>query len=144
MRRLLLATTLLLGGLCAMAQQTDGQAFRGYLVNHEFNVYMRINFYEKDVVITWQDVFGQLPGFMARYGDARCWIVAEATMDGNKAELEMINDYGVDDLTATLTQVNDTTYTFQHRSGSPMKYRENGKWRKLPSTMTFIKKSVHL
>ncbi|MBO4811215.1 MAG: hypothetical protein J5552_06585 [Prevotella sp.] len=124
----------------AKAQQADSTAFRAYIYNNEYDVYMRINFYEQDVVIPWQELFGPLPGFLAKNGNSNCWIVTDATVDGRKAELEMVNDTGSDDLRATLTQLNDSTYVLRQGSGSTIKVPNNNKWQKLPGTLTFIRR----
>jgi hypothetical protein len=113
------------------------EPFRAYLYNEQSKVYMRINFYQQDVVIPWQDLLGPLPGFLAKEGNSYCWIVTSATIDGNKAHLEIVNDYGSEDLTATLTQDNDSTYTLQQLSGSPIKVSVEGKLQKIPRTITF-------
>ena len=136
--RLAAIALLLCCGSRAVAQ-TDSTAFRGYLQNKEYHVYMRINFYEQDVVIRWQEMFGPLAGFLAREGDNLCWIVTDVQIDGNQAHLEITNDYGSEDLTATLTQTDDTTFVLRQLKGSTLKVPENRKWRKLPQTMTFIK-----
>ena len=56
------------------------------------------------------------------------------------AELVIINDTGSDDLTATLTIKNDTTYVLKQGKGSTLKVPNKGKWQKLPSEIVFIKK----
>ena len=35
---------------------------RGYLYNEEYQVYLRINFYDNDVLPRGQELFGKLPG----------------------------------------------------------------------------------
>ena len=121
------------------AQEPADSVFRGYLHNKEFDVYMRINFYEKDVIITWQDIYGPLPGFLSKEGSDFCWVVTDVTIDGNKSTLEMVNDYGSEDLTATLTCENDSVYTLQQQSGSNLKVINKNKWQKLPRTLTFLR-----
>jgi hypothetical protein len=44
----------------------------------------------------------------------------------------MINDYGSEDLTATLTAENDSLYVLKQIDGSTLKVPNNGKWQKLP------------
>ena len=95
--------------------------------------YLKLN---QDIVISGQEVYGKVPGFLARKGNSFCWIVTDATVQGRKASLELVNDYGSDDLTATLTQVNDSTYTLQQQAGATLKVPVDGKWHKLPRTLT--------
>ena len=66
MKRVFIAMIMLMGVLGAKAQQQADEPFRAYLFNDEYKVYMRINLYEQDVVISWQEMFGQLPGFLAK------------------------------------------------------------------------------
>lgn len=124
-----------------MAQQSDSTVFKGYLYNKEYNVYMRINFYDRDVVISWQELFGQLPGFLAKEGSSYCWIVTNVEVDGERATLELVNDSGSDDLVATLTQQNDSTYVLRQGKGATMRVPNSGKWQKLPQQLTFIRKN---
>ncbi len=143
MKRLLLAALALLTMATAQAQQQgDSRPFQGYLYNKEYDVYFRINFYDEDVIISWQDIFGPLPGFLAKSASNYCWIVTQADIDGQKAELEITNDYGSEDLTATLTQQDDTTYVLKQKSGSTLKIPNKNKWQKLPATLTFIKRKT--
>ena len=139
MKKLILSFLMLIAVLGAKAQQGN-EPFRGYLFNDEYKVFLRLNFYEQDVIISWQEMFGPLPGFLAREGNNYCWIITDFHIDGNKAELEITNDYGSEDLTATLTCVNDSVYTLRQNSGSTLKVPEKKSWKKLPTTMTFKKK----
>ena len=120
-----------------VAQTTDSTAFKGYLYNAEYDVYMRINFHQKDVVISWEEMYGPQPGFLAKSNTSFCWIVTDAEIDGHKAHLEMVNDYGSDDLTATLTRENDSIYTLRQTGGSTLKVPKKDKWQKLPASLTF-------
>ena len=142
MKKLLLCISLLAAFMPLCAQTADQTPFKGYLFNKEHDVFMRINFYEQDVVITWQELCGPLPGFLAKNGNSYCWIVSSADIHDNRAELVMVNDTGSEDLTARLTQQNDSTYTLQQLSGSPIKVSVNGKLRKLPQNLVFIRKNA--
>lgn len=123
--------------LSATAQQdTTTKPFKAYLFNEEYDVYMRINFHENDVVISWADLFGPLPGFLAKQNGTYCWLVLETEVHDNQAELQIVNDSGSEDLTATLTQENDSIYTLRQKSGSTIKLPQSGKWQKLPRTLT--------
>ena len=51
------------------------------------------------------------------------------------ATLQMINDYGSEDLTATLTAENDSVFVLKQIDGSTLKVPNNGKWQKLPKTL---------
>ena len=124
----------------AQAQDTNEKPFQAYLYNMQYNVYMQINFHDCDVVIDWEEMLGPQPGYLVRKGYSYCWIVTDARITDNKADIEMINDYGSDDLEATLIQENDSVYTLKQKSGSTIKVPNNGKMQKLPSVLTFIKR----
>ena len=61
-------------------------------------------------------------------------------IEGRKAELEMVNDTGSDDLRATLEQKDDSTYVLRQGNGSTIKVPNNNKWQKLPNTLVFKRK----
>jgi hypothetical protein len=48
----------------------------------------------------------------------------------------MINDYGSEDLEATLICQNDSTYVLRQGKGSTIKVPNDGKWQRLPQTIT--------
>ena len=56
-----------------------------------------------------------------------------------KATLSLINDYGSEDLTATLTMKNDSTFTLRQDDGSTLKVPDKGKWMKLPKELELKK-----
>ncbi len=118
----------------------DSTAFRGYLYNQEYDVYMRIDFYKQNIIVPWQQAFGEMPGFLSRESSVYCWFVASVEQkDDRTALLEMVNDYGSEDLTAQLTQDNDSVYTLRCLDGSALKMPKDKKWQKLPKVLTFIR-----
>ena len=54
--------------------------------------------------------------------------------------MTMINDFGSEDLEASLTRKNDSIYIFKQEKGSTVKIPKNGKWQKLPKTLEFKKR----
>ena len=66
-----------------------------------------------------------------------CWVITAANINGNTAELQMINDFGSEDLNATLTVENDSLYRLKQVEGSTLKVPKNGKWQKLPKNLVF-------
>ncbi len=106
-------------------------------------MYMRINLYDNDIKIPGQEIFGEIAGFLRSDDDSRCWIITSAEVNEKKhtANLEIINDYGSEDLTATLSyNPKDSVYTLKQNAGSTIKIARNRKWVKLPSTMQFKRK----
>lgn len=128
----------LLGILLADGFAQKGKTFQGYLYNAEYQVYMRINLHEKDVLAEGQELFGRLPGYLGSKRDSRLWLITDAKMTGDKlAELSIINDYGSEDLTAKLSMENDSTYTLKQLQGSAIKIVVDQKWVKLPRQLLF-------
>ena len=77
------------------------------------------------------------PGYLGKKHNSFCWLITSSKIDGEKAELQMINDYGSEDLTATLTVENDSLYVLRQVEGSTLKVPKDGKWQKLPSKLVF-------
>ena len=125
--------------LTAMSQQEEGP-FKGYLYNDEFEVGMRINFYDEDIIIPGQELFGKMAGFLTKDGSSFYWLMVKADVEGNKAKLLMSNDYGSEDLRAELTVGKDSLYELRHLSGSTLKVPNKGKWQNLPKIMLFKRK----
>ena len=120
--------------LPVFAQESKGP-FRAYLFNKEYNVYLRINLYDEDITVPGQDLYGKLPGYLAKQHNSFCWLITSSEVEGNKATLQMINDYGSEDLTATLTAESDSIFVLKQIEGSTLKVPNNGKWQKLPKTL---------
>ena len=123
-----------------MKAQSNNTPFRAYLSNNEYDVFIRINFYEQDITVPGQDLFGQLPGYLGKKNNSFAWLITSAKINGDKAKLQFINDYGSEDLTATLTRKNDSIYVLKQESGSTLKVPNKGKWLKLPKTLEFKRK----
>ena len=116
--------------------QQDNTAFRAYLYNNEYDVYLRINFYDQDVTIPGQELYGELPGYLGKKNNSFCWVITSCKVESEKkATLQLINDFGSEDLTATLTRKNDSIYVLRQGDGNPIKVPSKGKWQKLPKTI---------
>lgn len=136
----LIAISLLCLTTISMKAQSNNTPFRAYLSNNEYNVFLRINFYEQDITVPGQDLFGQLPGYLGKKNNSFAWLITSAKINGDKAKLQLINDYGSEDLTATLTRKNDSIYVLKQESGSTLKVPNKSKWLKLPKTLEFKRK----
>ena len=115
--------------------QSDSTTFRAYLINKEYDVYLRINFYDEDINVPGQELYGPLPGYLGKNHNSFCWVITSAKVKGKSATIALINDYGSEDLTATLTCKDDSTYILRQDEGSTLKVPKNGKWQKLPKTL---------
>ena len=135
--------SILLSLTCFSAYSQSDGPFKGYIYNKEYKVSMRINLYDNDIKIPGQEIFGEIGGFLRSDDDSRCWIITSAEVNEKKhtANLEIINDYGSEDLTATLSyNPKDSIYTLKQNAGSTIKIARNRKWVKLPGTMQFKRK----
>lgn len=122
-----------------LAAQSD-KVFHTYIYNDEFKVYMDINLYENNVIVPDQELFGEIPGYFGAKRDQRKWLITSAKIDDkNSATLEIVNDYGSEDLTATLTyNPEDGSYVLKQRIGSRIKIVVNRKWVKIPTELKLV------
>ena len=121
--------------------QKEHRPFRAYLFNKEYEIFMQINFYEQNINIPGQELYGPLPGYLGKERNSFCWVITSAKLKNDKtAEVSFINDYGSEDFTARLTQLNDSTYELKHLEGSTLKVPKNGKWQKLPNIIELKRK----
>ena len=120
--------------------QKDSTIFKGYLSNNEYEVYLQINFYQNDIKVPGQEIFGTIAGFLGDRKDSRKWLITNAAIEGKTAHLSIINDYGSEDLIADLTLESDGTYSLKQITGSNIKIARNRKWVKIPKKLTFMQK----
>jgi len=137
---LLIITVCMVLSVCAQTEKKEGP-FRAYIYNKEYEVYLRLNLYDQDVTIPGQELYGQLPGYLGKLHNSFCWVITSCRLlSDTEAELQLINDFGSEDLTAVLTVKNDSTYTLRQGAGSTIKVPLKGKWQKLPKTLEFKRK----
>ena len=137
MKKLFLLSAACLFALLTVSAQKTAKPFRAYLYNNDYEVFMRIDLYDERITVPGQDLYGELPGYLGKKNNTFCWLITSAKIEGNKAELQMINDYGSEDLTATLTAESDSLYVLKQVGGSSLKVPKEGKWQKLPSKLVF-------
>lgn len=123
---------------CAHAQRQK-LPFYGYFSNAEYDIYLKINFYDNNVTVPGQEIFGEMSGFLGDKKDLRKWLFTSAEVNGDVATLQITNDYGSEDLTATLTKQNDSVFVLRQTDGSQIKIARNRKWVKIPKTISFKK-----
>ena len=137
MKKLFLFSILFHIALLSASAQQNSKPFRAYLYNNDYEVFMRLDFYGESITVPGQELYGELPGYLGKKHNSFCWLITSSKIDGDKAELQMINDYGSEDLTATLTVKNDSLYVLRQVEGSTLKVPKDGKWQKLPSKLVF-------
>lgn len=120
--------------------QTDSTLFKGEITNKEYDVYMNIDFYHKNLKVPGQELFGEMPGYFGDRRDSRKWLITDADIEGKTAHLSIINDYGSEDLTADLIALPDGSYELLQKDGSNLKIARNRKWVKIPKNLKFTKK----
>lgn len=135
--KLLFVSLLFAFGLSAQAANTDSTTFKGRIDNDEYQVYIVMDFYKRNIVCPRQEIFGQNPGYFGAKRDTRKWIIEDTDVKKNTAHLVIINDYGSEDLEANLTLNHDGTYTLERTEGSTIKIVVNGKWVKIPKKLVF-------
>ena len=128
-----------IGEQSASVQETpaDTIIFKTHIENKEYQVWLDIDLYKSSILIPNQEVFGKVPGYLGAKRDTRKWIIVDYSISGNTAKLTIINDYGSEDLEASLTYNGDGSYTFKQLKGSTINIVVNNKWVKLPKTLIF-------
>ncbi|MCI6504008.1 MAG: hypothetical protein MSA13_05265 [Prevotella sp.] len=127
--------------LCMGGYAQDG-VFKGKIYNAEYDVFIEMNLYEETVRIPGQDILGAVYGYLKKNTDSRVWIImgVKIEVDGRTATLDIVNDYGSEDLVALLRVDSDGSYTLTQQEGSTMKVAGKGKWIRLPKVIGFTKK----
>jgi hypothetical protein len=93
------------------------------------------------VTVPGQELYGRLPGYLGKLHNSFCWVITSCkVINEKKAELQLINDFGSEDLNATLTRENDSIYILKQGAGSTIKVPNNGKWQKLPKIVELKRK----
>lgn len=140
MRKLILLSIVLVC-VCYGAFAQSQNIFNTTMFNKEFDIYIVINAYGKNVTIPGQDFMGEMSGYLGDYQYSRKWFILESKeITSNSLMLQICNDEGSEDLEASLTCDNDSTFTLKQLKGSTLKIVRNRKWKKLPSTIVFTKK----
>ena len=137
MKKLFLILIAFQMSLLSVSAQTTAKPFRAYIYNNEYEVFMRLDLYGESITVPGQELYGELPGDLGKMHNSFCWLITSAEIDGQRAEFQMINDYGSEDLTAMLTAENDSLYVLKQVEGSTLKVPKDGKWQKLPSKLVF-------
>lgn len=118
----------------------DSIAFIGEFHNYEYNVYIKINLIDKDILVPGQEILGELDGYFGSTQSSHIWPITSSEVEGSTAQIEVINNYGSEDFTASIILKDNNTLEFKHLKGSTFKFPVNKKWQKLPSKLTFIRK----
>ena len=104
----------------------QGSVFNTQIYNSEYDIFMELNLYEEKIKIPGQDILGKVYGYLKKTTDSRVWIV--------------MDDYGSEDLVASLSVGENGVYVLKQLEGSALKVAGKGKWIKLPKILEFVVK----
>ena len=83
-----------------------------------------------------------MAGFFGDKRDSRKWLFTSAEIiNSTSARIAVVNDYGSEDLIATLTKQSDGTYVLKQEKGSTLKIARDRKWVKMPKLLTFYRRN---
>ncbi len=111
----------------------------GNFYNTEHKIFLKINLISKNIIVTDQEIFGELDGYIGSDQCNNIWAIVSSEINEDKVLLEIINNYGSEDFHATLTKDKDGNLIFKHAGGSVLKFPVNRKWQKIPSKVIFIR-----
>ena len=129
----------LLNTLVSIAQDSK-QPFKGYFTNEEYNIYLKINLHDANIDVPDHELFGPLSGYLGKQHNNFYWLITDCETKNKTATITLINDYGSEDLKASLRIINDTTLLLKQLEGSTLKVPNKGKWQKLPKELNLRRK----
>lgn len=62
------------------AQTENRKIFQTYLYNEDYQVWLDINFYDNNIIVPSQELFGELPGYFGAKRDTRKWLITDASI----------------------------------------------------------------
>lgn len=140
MKKIFFAFTILFISVFHAQAQTN-KLFEGYYLNDEHQVFIRISLYDKNMKIPGQEFLGDVSGYIGSKKDNRLWFIMDSKITSSStAQLSIINDYGSEDLKASLTFANDSVCTLKQLAGSQIKFAMNNKWVKVPKMLVLKRK----
>jgi hypothetical protein len=129
--------------ISSAATYAQSNVFKGVLDNKEFNVFLNIDFYNQNVKVPGQEIYGNLPGYLGTNKSNYVWLITSAKIiDSTKSEISLINDYGSEDLKCTLSLNQDSTFTLKQEEGATLKIVANRKYVKIPKTIILKKRAT--
>ncbi len=123
------------GSPASPAEEAD-EHLRVHLYNKEYDVFILIDTKEGKT-IPGHELYGQIPGYLGLSTSTFYWLIVDAEVGKKGVRMQLVNDYGSEDLEAVLEQHSDSTYILKQGKGSTIKLPKNRKWMKLPSSLEF-------
>lgn len=134
------ALLLLMSVFPLLSASQQAQPFNVSIRNDEYQIYIKMNLYGKDIIVPGQEVLGRVDGYIGSDQSTGKWIITSSRITGEReAEIEAVNDYGSEDFTAVIRLNADGTYSYRKKGGSALKFAVKGKWQKIPGGMTLKK-----
>ena len=128
---------LCMSNLNIMAQADS--TYIGRFYNQEYKIFLKIDLVNKNIVVDDQTVFGEMDGYIGSDQCNHIWAIVSSEIHNDKAELEVVNNYGSEDFHATLTKDKDNNLVFKHTGGSVLIFPVNRKWQKIPTKIVFVR-----
>ena len=127
--------------LTSMSLVTNAQSqLKGTYYNAEYQIYLHLDADSCNITVPGQEIYGELTGYFSTKRDSRLWLITESErLKKNKIEITVINDYGSEDFTATLTEDDNGSITMKHLGGSTYKIVVNSKYVKIPKEIVLKK-----
>ena len=107
------------------------------LRNDKFNLIMQLDLTNQDIIVPDHELYGPVAGFVGKTNHSFYWIAVKVENTKKGATIELINDFGSENLTAKIVQLNDSTYELTQLKGSTLRLPEGGKWQKMPTSLIF-------
>ena len=118
--------------------QTQGQIFKGHLVNTEENIHIQLDLYEASLHVPNMEFIGKVHGYM--YGNIYgVWLLTKYRIKENTAILRFSHDSGADSQTVELTSTNDSTIFYKAIDGNTIRKVHKRKLVKIPNVLKFSK-----
>ena len=136
MKKIITFACFIMNSIMMVAQQP----FEGRYYNEEYHIYIDINFYDKNVIVPNQEVFGDLDGYIGSTLCNTVWPITSSAITNKTAKISVINNYGSEDFKASLTIIDANSLSYDHKGGSTLKFPVNKKWQKIPSKIVFTRK----
>ena len=110
-----------------------------------FNILKGINWIHYAINIYFTNVnstnYEMVSGYIGTTKSNDVWLITSAKIkDKNTASLSIINDYGSEDLTCTLSLNTDNTFTLKQDNGATLKIVADRKYVKIPKSIIFKRK----
>ncbi len=121
------------------ADSLQWRMFEGEFYNKEYNISLSLNLYDTVLVARNYEFLGKMNGYM-RGTIHETWFLTSYTISGNSAVLSFSNEMGSESQDVKVTVPDSLHMSYETVGGNVIRKAVNGKWVKLPSRMTFLRR----